>query len=43
MSRKSRVNGKMYCANYLKNDIACMICIEQAIFRAKSCYKESFK
>lgn len=41
MGRKSKVNGRMYCANYSKNNLICIICIENAVFKAKGCFKES--
>ena len=33
----------MYCKNYESRRIECVICIEQAIFTAKSCYKKEAK
>ena len=35
-----RINGNQYCANYSKNNLICIMCIENATFKAKGCYKE---
>lgn len=35
-----RVNGRQYCGGFDKHDLACIICIEQAVFKCKACYKE---
>lgn len=32
-------SNKDYCKNYDGTDLACVNCIEQAIFKIKSCYK----
>lgn len=34
------VNGRKYCKNYLKNNLNCILCIENATFKVKPCYKE---
>lgn len=32
-------DNKQYCKNYNGTDLVCVECIEQAIFKVKSCYK----
>lgn len=34
------IDGKQYCKNYNSNELNCVMCMEQALFKAKSCYKE---
>jgi hypothetical protein len=31
--------GKHYCKNFDKDKVTCIMCIENAIFTVKSCYK----
>ena len=35
-----KFDGKMYCEHYDKNYYNCVNCMEQAVFKYKSCYKE---
>lgn len=35
-----RINGRQYCKNYDKNDLNCIMCVEQAIFKCQQCYGE---
>lgn len=35
--------GNLYCKNWNKDKIECVMCIEQAIFKIKSCYKDAKK
>lgn len=30
--------GKKYCDNYDKDSLSCVMCLEQALFKAKSCW-----
>lgn len=36
-------DGRMYCANYDKDSLSCVMCLEQALFTAKSCYNKGAK
>jgi hypothetical protein len=40
VSPKLGFNGRMYCGNFDKQSYACITCIDLAVFKAKSCYKE---
>lgn len=40
VSPKVGFNGRMYCGNFDKQSVACITCIELAVFKARSCYKE---
>lgn len=40
---KQMANGKMYCSAYDKDSLSCVMCIEQALFTAKSCWKKGYK
>lgn len=34
------IYGKQYCKNYDGTELNCIMCMEQALFKVKSCYKE---
>lgn len=36
-------DGRMYCANYDKDSLSCVMCLEQALFTAKSCWVKKVK
>lgn len=38
-----RMNGRQYCKNYKKDELNCLLCVEEAIFKVRSCYKDPDK
>lgn len=43
MDKPIKFDGKMYCEHYDSEYYNCVNCMEQAIFKYKSCYKEAKK
>lgn len=38
-----RINGRMYCSNYSREETKCVRCVELAVFKVKPCYKEPIR